>query len=121
MCPRGYCGAGERRDEGRGGGPEEESGRVDGARGERRTKVEEEVQLAARERVEVAERVEAAERGEKPTVPTSGQGAYSGTSQPDLSRSNLTQSRPPKTDHIDEHFGTWSSKFLAYISVACIS
>ena len=75
MCPRGYCGAGERRDEGRGGGPEEESGRVDGARGERRAKVEEEVQLAARERVEEVERVEAAERGATSTAPTSGQGS----------------------------------------------
>ena len=56
--------------------------------------VEGAVRLAARERMEAADRVGAAQRGATSTVQTSEQGAHSNTSQPGLSRSTLTQSRP---------------------------
>ena len=69
--------------------------------------VEEVVQLAARERAKAAERMEAAGRGETSTVPTSGQEAHS--------CSSLTHSRLSKLDNIDDNFGMWRTKVLAYI------
>ena len=49
-------------------------------------------------------------------MPTSGLGAQSGMSQLSLSRPNLTQTRPPKFDNIEAHFGMWRSKFMACLS-----
>ena len=50
------------------------------------------------------------------TVPTPGQGARTGTSHVSLSRPSLTQSRPPKFDNVEAHFGMWRSKCQAYLS-----
>ena len=56
-----------------------------------------------------------------PAVPTSWLATQPGTSQLSLSRPNLTQLNPPKTDNIEAHFGMWRSKFQAFwSSIGCL-
>ena len=82
---------------------------------ELRVRAERDALIAEAERLAAGERVEAAARGTVSTAPTSGQGAQTGTSHLSNFR-HLFQSRSPKFDHVEEHFGMWSSKFQAHLS-----